>query len=265
VATQKTSLYKNKQYRRRVLKRRALTGLSLIFFLLAGVAGYSVANSSLFNLTEVIVEGNQLIETDTIKELSGLRLGANILKISLNTVKSSIEAHPFVNEAEVRRNYPNKLVIKVRERSPLALAVYDQHFLAVDEAGYCLEVLSLMGADRSSLTRIIANDSILDLKPGQKTQDAGLLAALKLVSQIDPFFIENIREVQALSEWDLALITKEGLPVYFGPPENLAVKLQYYEEILVKNSAECNAQTLEYVDLRYDTQPVIKRKQQDKK
>jgi len=261
VTNKKTSLnYKNRQYRRSILKRRVLTGLSLLFCFLAGVAGYSVANSSWFNLTEVIVKGNQTLSAEELINLSELRTGINILKIPLSAVEEKIKTHPFVKMVEVRRSYPNKLIIEITERSPIALANCENRYVAVDEAGYCLEVFSVIGADRSKLIRIKTSESIMSLMPGEKSEDAGLLAALELVRQLDPFFMENIREFQALSDWDLTLITKDGLPVYFGTTERLPEKLQYYEEILIKNSAECNAKTLEYVDLRYDTQPVIKRK-----
>jgi cell division protein FtsQ len=237
-----------------------MTGLSLIMIFIAGMGGYALSNSTWFNLREIVIEGNQVILADDLKTLSSVRMGTNILKLSPKNIAENVSGHPFVKTAVVKRLFPNRLRLIITERSPLIIAQNADMYLAIDEVGYCLESLSMMGADKTKLPRVLAGEDILLLKPGDQTKDPGVLAALALIKQLDPFFMENIREFQAMTAWDLTLITRDGLPVYFGPPDKLAEKLQYYEEILVKNSVECNGNTLEYVDLRYDSQPVIKRK-----
>lgn len=250
-----------RQDRRRRFKRRALAGLGLILMAMAGWGGYWLSNSPWFDLKQILVEGNQTIQADDLRRLTGVRLGANILKVSTGDLAQNLKVNPFVKTSEVKRRYPDKLLIRITERTPAAIVSNSGRYLVLDEEGYCLQSLTLMSADRSDLPRIEAGSELQTLKPCGKTEDKGALAALALIRQLDPFFMENIREFRAPSEWELALITRDGLTVYFGPPENLSQKLQYYEELLVKNAAECNAETLEYVDLRYDAQPVIKRKE----
>lgn len=248
------------QDRRRRLKQRALVFLGVIFMAMAGWGGYVLANSSWFDLTQILVEGNQTIQAEDLCRLTGARLGTNILKMSPEALAQNLKVHPLVKTAEIKRRFPNKLLLRITERTPMALAFNGGKYLVLDEEGYCLQSLTIISADRSELPRISTGEALQTQRPCDKTEDPGTLAALALIKQLDPFFMENIREFSAASEWELALITRDGLTVYFGPPENLAQKLQYYEELLVKNAAECNAETLEYVDLRYDTQPVIKRK-----
>jgi len=250
-----------RQDRRQKFKRRALAGLGLLLMAMAGWGGYWLSNSSWFDLKQILVEGNQTIQADALRRLTGLRLGTNILKVTPEDLAQNLKANPFVKTAEVKRQYPDKLLIRITERTPAAIASNGGKHLVLDEEGYCLQSLTLMSADRSELPRIAAGSALQTLKPCAKTEDKGILAALALIRQLDPFFMENIAEFSAPSDWSLALITRDGLTVYFGPPENLPQKLQYYEELLIKNAAECNAETLDYVDLRYYAQPVIKRKE----
>jgi cell division protein FtsQ len=234
--------------------------LGLLFIFLAGFGGYSLANSSFFDLREVTVEGNGVVSRDEIIRLSGLRIGANLLKISRQQAAAAIMAQPYIKEAEVRRGFPNKVDIRITERSPLALISGAGRYLVLDEEGYCLTEVDLAAAESWILASIRCDAGAVILKPGEKTEDEGVLAALALIRELDPFFLENILEFDAPSAEKLAVITSDGLPVYFGPPENLERKLQFYEELLIKNKEQCNAQTLNYVDLRYDTQPILSRK-----
>jgi cell division septal protein FtsQ len=108
----------------------------------------------------------------------------------------------------------------------------------------------------------IITDTHLDVEgnPGDQLSSEGVTAALNLIDQLDPYFLESIEEFRAPSAWELTLITHQGVQVKFGPPENLERKLGFYETILLKNNSQYNEDTLEYVDLRYETQPVVKKK-----
>jgi cell division protein FtsQ len=234
--------------------------LFLAFALFAGYGGNALANSAFFDLREIRFEGSQALTRDELLALSGLRIGANLLRISKDEVTERILAHPYIKTVEARRILPDKILIAVTERQPAALISYGQRHLALDDEGSCLAELDLAAAESWAMPRIRCGPAAIQLLPGEKTEDEGVLAAITLVGRLDPFFLENILEIDAPSAWELTVIHLDGLPVHFGPPENLPQKLQYYEDLLIKNKDECNANLLEYVDLRYDTQPIIKRK-----
>jgi cell division septal protein FtsQ len=96
--------------------------------------------------------------------------------------------------------------------------------------------------------------------PGDRLSSDGVIAALELIDRLDPYFLESIQEFQASSSWELTLVTHQGVLVRFGPAEDLERKLGYYETILLKNNSQYNGGTVEYVDLRYEAQPVVKKK-----
>ncbi|MCL1805023.1 MAG: FtsQ-type POTRA domain-containing protein [Clostridiales bacterium] len=252
VAKKDTSFMYRLRLRR--LKHAFFTGLGLILIAFAGFSGYTLANSSFFDLEEIRVEGNAAISRDEIVALSGLRMGDNLLKVSGGRVAESISVQPYIKEIGVKRVFPGRVEIRVGERTPMALVGADGQYLVLDESGYCLTEAALVAAESWTLPCIRCSSEGVALEPGRQTQDKGILAALALIKKLDPFFLENILEFDAPSAEKLAVINIDGLPVYFGPPEDLDRKLQNYEELLIKNREKCNASTLNYVDIRYDTQ-----------
>ena len=238
----------------RRIKNAFVTLFSVLLIVTAGFSGYTLANSSLFDLEEIKVEGNVTVGRDELIALSGLRVGANLLKVSCDSVAAGILSQPYIKKADVSRVLPNKIDITVDERTPFALISSEGRYLALDEGGYCLTEVGLVAAESWSLPSIRCSEEAAAIMPGERTEDKGVLAALTLIKKLDPFFLENILEFDAPSAERLAVITTDGLPVYFGPPEDLDRKLQNYEELLIKNREKCNGETLNYVDIRYDTQ-----------
>ena len=243
-----------RRYRQRRLKRTLATAVGLLLVYLAGLAGYTLANSSFFDLAAIKIEGNAVITRDEIIAASGLRFGSNLLKVSREQATANILSLPYIKEAEISRVFPDKVEIRISERAPLALINADGRYLVMDENGYCLMEVSPVTAESWELPTIRCGIDAVQLQPGERSEDKGVRAALALIQNLDPFFMENILVFDAPSAEKLAIINRDGLTVYFGLPEDLDRKLQNYEDLLIKNQETCNASTLQYVDLRYDTQ-----------
>jgi len=122
--------YKNSraQRRQRVI-RRYLLGLK-IMLLAGGMTGTSlllilaydtVTQSSYFEARTITVEGNQRFSKETILKQAGLKLHDNILSVNLNTLRYSLMADPWVAAAEVERELPDAIHIRIKERGPIAI------------------------------------------------------------------------------------------------------------------------------------------------
>ncbi|QSR84499.1 cell division protein FtsQ/DivIB [Methylacidimicrobium sp. B4] len=118
------------QQRRRLFLRR-IASLVLILAGLVSIAGggYYVgtrlalpflSTDSRFALQEVVLEGTERLPRKEILAASGLRLGQNLLSISLPEVYKAVSSLPYVQRASVRRELPNRIEITIEERVPLA-------------------------------------------------------------------------------------------------------------------------------------------------
>jgi cell division protein FtsQ len=240
--------------RLRRLKRALLAIASLLLMFSAGYVGYRFAHSPFFDLMDIRIQGNVIVARDEIIALSGLRFGDNLMNVSTERAEEAINSLPYIKDAIVTRSFPNRVDVRVSERTPLALISGGDRYLVLDESGHCLTEVGVVGAESWTLPSIRCSDEAAAIWPGERTDDEGVLAALALIKRLDPFFLENIIEFNAFSAERLAVVNTDGLLVYFGLPEDLDRKLQNYEELLIKNREKCNADTLNYVDIRYDTQ-----------
>jgi cell division protein FtsQ len=88
----------------------------------AGVMGWrAFQNHGFLALREVEVSGNSLVSKADILEKAGLELGVKLPSIPVAAVEASLRTLPGVGEVEVRRMFPSRIEIRVREKEPVAM------------------------------------------------------------------------------------------------------------------------------------------------
>ena len=133
-----------KNYRKGTKRKRQfvfLRRLAIGFYVIAGVAAL-MATSVLFILVyDVItqcdylkakivkIEGGQRLSQNQIIEAARVKKGMNVLDINLAMVRKRLLAQPWIADAEIRREIPDGLHIKVKEHTPLAIIDLGHKFL----------------------------------------------------------------------------------------------------------------------------------------
>ena len=105
--------------------------------LLGGHAVRWAKSSRHFELSEVVVTGQQMLLAETIRKLAGVDPGTNLFDADLAAVRARVASHPWVKRASVRTRPPHFLEVDILERKPAALIMSDGA-LAVDEDGVVL-------------------------------------------------------------------------------------------------------------------------------
>ncbi len=99
--------------------------LSLLFILVHDV----LVQCRYFNATVVSVTGCRRLSETAIMNQAGVTPGVNILSVNLTAARKRLLAHPWIAEAEVRRDIPDAIHIRVREHVPLASLDLGKEFL----------------------------------------------------------------------------------------------------------------------------------------
>ena len=86
------------------------------------------------NGLEHISQSLVLLKINELEEQS-----QNILTFDLSKLRSNLELLPWVKEAAVRRSFPDKLVIDIEERVPIAFARIDRDTVLIDEGCVILQ------------------------------------------------------------------------------------------------------------------------------
>jgi cell division protein FtsQ len=244
--------------RRKKRNAAPVLGLWLFLLFLAILSGYYFLNSAFFALQQIEVRGNNAVSKETIVEQSGLAPGVNLFKIDTKAVSNKIQMLPSVKKVEVKRRLPSTLLLQITERTPIALVVSPDGFLQIDDEGVYIKKVQ----DFKDLHLPVVSGVPLEnnLGPGSRLSKPGLSAALRLIQMMDKVLKENVTEIIAPSPQTITLKTLQGVEIRFGEPEEMERKVKIIEELLLQNGAIINNQTVEYIDLRYNTAPVIKRK-----
>lgn len=87
-----------------------------------------------FKATSVVIEGNQRLSGKQIAEQAQIEEGLNILAVNLTTARKRLLSHPWIAEAEVLREIPSGIRIRIREHAPLAIVDLGRKFL-INEKG----------------------------------------------------------------------------------------------------------------------------------
>ena len=95
----------------------------------------------LFHIQEVFCVGNDRIAPEEIIAAAEVPMGKNILTQRLSQIKKRVEEVPMVEEAKIRRIFPNKIKIWIRETTPAAYIYQDGQAIMIDVEGRILEII----------------------------------------------------------------------------------------------------------------------------
>ncbi|MBM4365345.1 MAG: FtsQ-type POTRA domain-containing protein [Deltaproteobacteria bacterium] len=101
---------------------------------LAGALAWLLVVSPHVRYRHLRVVGAQRAEAAHLRHLADLPLGEPLVMLDLDRAAAGAERHPWVASVEVRRSFPDTVVLQVREREPVAILHVDGLYL-VDESG----------------------------------------------------------------------------------------------------------------------------------
>ena len=155
-----------------------------------------IAERAQWQLDQVIVEGHKRTDKKTIIEALGIRQGQKMNAISLSKVRQNLLNLPWVKEAIVERYLPDKLVVRITEKTPIALWQNNQTYQPLDERGQPIKDNKLLPVD---LILVVGADA--------PEQTLSLLAALEQVPGINAVTRSAVRVEKR--RWNLHLLDPE--------------------------------------------------------
>jgi len=121
-----------------VLKRTIRVSFRLLllsFFVFISHSVYvHLLGDPFFRLREIEVEGCQKVAYETLISLTKIDGMPNLFTVSLGEVAKRLESHPWIDHIRVRKVFPNKILIQVEERKPIAILQLEELYY-VDTQG----------------------------------------------------------------------------------------------------------------------------------
>jgi cell division septal protein FtsQ len=242
------------------MKRSRKFAFGLILLLAAGALTVVLANfwKSKLVVEHVIVSGNSLVDSDEILAAAHVPPGIRMVDLDLLAVEGRVAAHPYIERVTVERNLPSTVRIQVYERQPLAiLSGGDLRY--VDKEGVILP--NSLSRDLFDLPIITGLPTSLVAKPGTVIHNVDLAEALEILETsklVSKELYHLVSEVRTRNGGDIVLYTTDGgVPVIYGKggaPRKLVTLETFWSTVV----AERGPQALQYVDLRFDDQVVVR-------
>lgn len=225
----------------------------LLLLLAAGVV-VVFAQSRYALLQEVAVTGASRLDPEQVKEISGLRPGQTVFSLRPGQVAARLRSLPWVKEARVAWAWPGRALIRVSERTPLALLPYHDRFLVLDGEGRVLTTSQEAGPWELPL---VTGPVPPDLVAGQFITDGAVLGALACVEAFPPAARERLGEVHAGDRGELVVYDLEGVPALMGFPD---AQLPHRVQVLLAVWEDLRRQggRAEYIDVRDRDRVVVR-------
>jgi cell division protein FtsQ len=201
----------------------AATFLSVLF-----IYGYcALLSASYFQIREISVRGLKELTEKEILSMAGVERRSNILSVNTDAVAKRIAANAWVKNVYVGRELPDRLVVDVRERKPIALVKQGGQFYLMDAGGFVFKKLS--GGDDVDLA-ILNGVNIHN-----KTLSPLLADALKLLEALTASdrhaFLGTVSEIHISDVFGLSMLTDKGLHLKLGR-DNFESKLRQLDVVL---------------------------------
>jgi cell division protein FtsQ len=102
---------------------KSISGVAaLLFISFVFIFGHDfITQCTYFEAAKVEVAGNKRLSTATVRRQAQIEVGTNILAINMKMARKRLLAYTWIAEAEVRREFPNKIYIHIQEHEPLAV------------------------------------------------------------------------------------------------------------------------------------------------
>lgn len=110
-----------------------------IIILILGVS-VLLLSSSLFDIKNIEISGNNKLSDKKIISLSSLELYTNIFKFRKNEIKENLKENAYIEEVKITRKYPNSVNIEIVEREPRYMLQFADSYVYINNQGYMLDI-----------------------------------------------------------------------------------------------------------------------------
>jgi cell division protein FtsQ len=171
---------------RAVILRSLYTGLkistgiaALLLISFVFIFGYDfLTQCDYFNAEHLTVAGSSRLSKARVLKQARLKKGMNILSVNLSTVRKRLLADSWIAEAEVSREFPTKIHIRIKEHTPLATIDLGRKFLINTQGKIFKEV----AASESDNLPIIKGLEFSDINAAGESRSLPFEAAMNVLA-----------------------------------------------------------------------------------
>jgi cell division protein FtsQ len=195
-----------------------------VFFTLMAIAivagvGWALLESRFFVVRGVEVTGTHLVTPAEVRSAADIPAGLPLIKVNGASVARRVDQIRQVQSAQVSREWPDRVLITVTERTPALAIPGSSGYQLIDKYGVVVETVSEQPLDMP----------ILDLPAGSAQPPAlrgspAVYAAAVVVRELPRYLARSLVSVQAPSATEVTLRLRHGVSIIWGGTDRAAEK-----------------------------------------
>jgi len=225
---------------RLLAKKFLLSVIGLIMMIT--ISAWLLTGSDLFIIKRYIIEGNINLTKEEVVSMTGIT-NRNLFTLDKKSAASKLMDSSWIKAAYIRKVYPDTLMLRIEEITPIALYQTKGTTYVIDENG---ERIDIVGEVRKDLPLIK-----LSTNNKEVYKEAVILSGSLLKSGILAW---TPVEINGSQEEDLS-VTLSGVRVVIGSGD-YETKLKKY--MVLKDEIARRNYPIEYIDVRFQKRLIVK-------
>ena len=205
--------------RRQKNRRRLLVGI--VIFAIAAVLIYVAYFSTLLTVKKITVIGNSIATSISIASESEIQIGTQLARVNSDEVNQNLSDIPSIDQVEVRRVWPNEIILVVTERVAIGTIKVAGHWEFVDQNGVAYGKTF---------------NQPKDLMVFDVNQKLARVEVAKIYKNAPAWLISQIKGIGATSRDNVKIGLSDNRTVIFGDSSRIERKLAVLKVLLTKKA-----------------------------
>lgn len=200
-----------RQWARRWLQLRVLV-IGVVLLIAAVVGIWLVYFSSVLSVKGADIEGTRLLTENEVMVAAGVPEGDPLARADISAIRDRVEDLPEVKSADVSREWPDRILIKVEERVAVAVVERGGTLRGIDATGFPFRGYRSLP---KNLPLIRIDDD---------TADEAVAEGAMVVASLPPAIARKVEHVELRTIDQISLELRDGRSIVWGSAENSADK-----------------------------------------
>jgi cell division septal protein FtsQ len=230
-----------------------------VFALSAALAHayHALLDGPWFRLQEVQISGLKTVDRKEVLNALGIPRNASLLTVKISERAEALSAIPWFRASLVKVDLPDRIVVEVTEREPVAVVFADEFFVMDGEG----RLFARTVADAHPTLPLVTGFAGAGLKPGDRLPSEALDALRRLMTALAGsqgwFPLSQISECRWHNEEGFILYTTvKAIPIEFGW-DDYERKLVHLQKVLGHLSHRQLLDTVTRIDLDYPNRAFV--------
>jgi cell division protein FtsQ len=223
-----------------------------------------LSHSNFFQITAVKIHGNHMTSKEQIASLSRIDIHSNLLAVNVDQVESILESLPWISKAEVIRKWPNRLLINLEEKTPVALLNRETGLFYLDNRGEIIAAVSpsqdldfpvITGLEKFSFNTVSpkSQSSVIP----EPLRD--VFELLRLANRNNPILPQqNISEIHVTADGELIIhLLERPFPIYLGSSGKISTSYYRLVKVLKDLYKTHEFSEVSYIRLDYQEDTIL--------